>query len=321
MSRAVPVTLSLFALTLALAGCDGPSDPEPDAVSKPILCEGHTGWVAAVAVSPDGKLVVSGSEDGTLRFWDAADGKAIRTVKLFDPSVKGQSMGPLAFSPDGKTLAATGFKKGRGELLFYDPATGKPAAVRWPGREGGCGVRFSPDGKALAVGGSGAVRVWGFPKGDKLHEFPLPRSKWGGVGRAKCVAFSPDGKRLAAALSGAGGPHERSGPLVRVWDLATGKLVFSAKDEADANATAVAFSPNGRLLAFTCFSQNGSALFVSRLNGSHLRQLTRFSLHVGNKEDWSPDSRRIMFISAKDESTPNAQVNTATIRPDGTGLF
>jgi Tol biopolymer transport system component len=86
-------------------------------------------------------------------------------------------------------------------------------------------------------------------------------------------------------------------------------------------ATDPEVSPNGKMLAFTCFSDTGQALFDSRIDGSHLRQLTSFALNVGVKEDWSPDSRRIMFISVLNEGAPNMQVNTATIRPDGKGLF
>jgi Tol biopolymer transport system component len=82
-------------------------------------------------------------------------------------------------------------------------------------------------------------------------------------------------------------------------------------------------SPDGKMLAFTCgdpSSRKGSALFASRTDGSRLRQLTPYSLDVGFHEDWSPDSRRIVFISVHDEGTPSAQVNTATINADGTDL-
>jgi Tol biopolymer transport system component len=86
-------------------------------------------------------------------------------------------------------------------------------------------------------------------------------------------------------------------------------------------ATDPEVAPNGEMLAFTCFSSNGQALFDARINGSHLRRLTSFALDVGTKADWSPDSRRIMFICARNEGSADAQVNTATIRPNGTGLF
>jgi Tol biopolymer transport system component len=79
-------------------------------------------------------------------------------------------------------------------------------------------------------------------------------------------------------------------------------------------------SPDGRMLAFTCTSRDGSALFVSSATGSQLRQLTPYSMQVGFHEDWSPDSRRIVFITIPNEETPEAQINTWTIGADGHGL-
>jgi TolB protein len=77
-------------------------------------------------------------------------------------------------------------------------------------------------------------------------------------------------------------------------------------------------SPDGTMISFTCFSDEGSALFDANIDGSGLRQLTPYSTQVGNKSDWSPDSQRIMFISANEDI---GQVNTFTIRRDGTDLF
>jgi Tol biopolymer transport system component len=85
--------------------------------------------------------------------------------------------------------------------------------------------------------------------------------------------------------------------------------------------TAPEASPDGKMLAFTCSSRDGSALFVSSATGSQLRQLTPYSMQVGFHEDWSPDSRRIMFITTNDEGTPQAQINTWTISADGSDLF
>jgi len=79
-------------------------------------------------------------------------------------------------------------------------------------------------------------------------------------------------------------------------------------------------SPDGRMLAFTCTSRDGSALFVSSVTGSQLRQMTPYSTQVGFHEDWSPDSRRIMFITIPNEGTPEAQINTWTIGADGSDL-
>jgi Tol biopolymer transport system component len=87
-----------------------------------------------------------------------------------------------------------------------------------------------------------------------------------------------------------------------------------------AGVSAPEASPDGKMLAFTCGGKDGSALFVSSASGSQLRQLTPYSMQVGFHEDWSPDSRRIVFITAVDEGAPDAQVNTWTIGADGSGL-
>jgi Tol biopolymer transport system component len=77
-------------------------------------------------------------------------------------------------------------------------------------------------------------------------------------------------------------------------------------------------SPDGTMISFTCFNANGdSGLFDANIDGSGLRQLMPYSAKVGNKADWSPDSQRIMFITAVDEGSPDAQVNTWTISRDG----
>src|SRR5262249_5490956 len=87
------------------------------------------------------------------------------------------------------------------------------------------------------------IRVYSATRGNKLHEFTFDRKQ---IGRAWRVAFTPDGKHLAAALHRFGG-RDNEGPLVRVWELATGREVFPAWHGRHANAGA--FSPDGKLLA------------------------------------------------------------------------
>src|SRR5262249_34565110 len=135
-------------------------------------------------------------------------------------------------------------------LQFYDAATGKPDPSRSPVRQGGPSQAFSPDGKWLAGATYEGVCVWDVAKGKKLHEFPIFRPKGNPGGQVWRVSFSPDGKHLAGAFHCSGAPHELEGPMVRVWNMTNGKEVFSARDTAHASTNAVAFSRNGKYLAF-----------------------------------------------------------------------
>jgi len=249
---------------------------------RPIRCEGHQKFVVSVAVSPDGKLVASGSDDQTLRFWKAADGKALRTVSAADRRARGGWVGAVAFAPDGKVVVANTPLRG---LQFYDPATGKKVRGHAPLKDGAYGVAFSPNGKLLAAANKDWVRVYGTARGDKLHEFTFDREQ---IGRAWRVAFTPDGKHLAAALHRFGG-REQEGPLVRVWELATGKEVFTAWEGGHANA--VAFSPDGKLLA--AGGENDGAVEV--YDWAARKQLARFQAdaHVVFCLAFSPDGKKL----------------------------
>lgn len=80
-------------------------------------------------------------------------------------------------------------------------------------------------------------------------------------------------------------------------------------------ATAPNASPDGHHLAFMCTDRTGAALFVSDVDGTHLRQVAPYALNVGYKLDWSPDSSHIMFLAQE-----NGADNIVTVRPDGTDL-
>jgi RNA polymerase sigma factor (sigma-70 family) len=189
-----------------------------------------TRWMHAVAFAPDGKTLATGDHaDGwqvkTIRIWDAAGGKQLRTLEGHTDGIL-----CLAYSPDGKTLASA---SADGTIRTWDPdkgtelqnLAGHTGRVRW--------VAWSHDGKQLAsAGADGTVRVWDAAKGTEV------RSITAHEGGADGVAFSPDGKQLVS-----GGEDK----TVRLWDAATGKEV--AKVVREKTIHTVAFSPDGKLIA------------------------------------------------------------------------
>jgi WD40 repeat protein len=120
---------------------------------KPIqFLRGHRGTIFSLAVSTDGKLLASGSEDGTIRLWDTRTWKEVGLLK-HESNVYG-----LAFSPDGTRLAAG---CGDSVIRLWDVATRQDVAELHGHSDYVYTLSFSPDGTRL-VSGSGdfTVRIW-----------------------------------------------------------------------------------------------------------------------------------------------------------------
>ena len=125
---------------------------------------GHTMAASSVAYPPDGKVIASGWYDGTIRLLDPQTGKEKRSLV----HTRRGGTNDVAFAPNGKSLAATGWEidtrpKGgnRGTITLWDPLNGHLLASFRRQRDHQMTVSFSTDGKVLAVGGKdGGVRVW-----------------------------------------------------------------------------------------------------------------------------------------------------------------
>ena len=144
-------------------------------------------WVLAVAYSSDGKtLASSGSTDGTIQLWNAANGAHIRTLKGHTEKVN-----TLAVSPDGKTLVSGSADD---TLRMWDIATGNLKRKLSGHSNDVRSVVFSRDGKILASGSADAsVRLWDAGTGRFL---PTLR---GHFWKIRAVAVSPDGKTVLSA--------------------------------------------------------------------------------------------------------------------------
>lgn len=193
-------------------------------------------WVGAMAFSPDGSVLATGTTLGSAQLWDIAAAVPSATVDPGDRSVS-----TMAFSPDGTTLAVAG----SGGTQLWDASGGKPikklpdAAVD--------SLAFSPDGKVLAVGAAGGTQLWDMPAGKLIKTLPAAA---GSVVRA--LAFSPGGTLLAAALD------TTAGGTVQLWDIPGGHL-SKTLTSPDFLLGSLAFSPGGSFLAASGEVQSGTA--------------------------------------------------------------
>jgi DNA-binding beta-propeller fold protein YncE len=236
--------------------------------AAPRVLQGHTAEITGVAFSPDGKTLATGSEDKTAKLWDATTGKevltfrehmgSVRTIafspngrrvasagtdgsvrvwnskdgqELLDLEVPGIGVSNVAFSPDSQRLAAAGQRL----IQVWDVVKGQENASFKPDfRDMVAAIAFSPDGKHLAAAGlppDNKVKVWDLSAGQEVADLA-------GLDGARAVAFSPDGKQLAAADGGTN---------VKVWALATGKLLFTLKGHTN-QVRCLTFHPDGKTL-------------------------------------------------------------------------
>jgi WD40 repeat protein len=227
----------------------------------------NVGPIWSTAFSPDGKTLIMGIDDGTIKVWDVVNGRLKATVhahngpiwsvaytqtgdyfasssddgtaKIWDAATNKETASfphhsavrPLAFSPDGSRLV-TGTRNGK--ILIWDIKKGG-VAVETEGHPGIImSIAWSRDGRTIAsASGDKTVKLWDAVTG---QEQVTLRGHSGGV---YSVAISPDGKKVAS------GSWDRT---VRIWDADNGNQIRQLPGH-QADVWSVAFSPDGATVA------------------------------------------------------------------------
>ncbi|KIM24746.1 hypothetical protein M408DRAFT_49152, partial [Serendipita vermifera MAFF 305830] len=188
---------------------------------------GHRNAITSVAFSPDGRQIVSGSLDYTIRVWDAETGERVLGPL---PGHSG-TVTSVSFSLDGRRIVSGSsdvtirvWDAKTGEILV-GPLEGHNAAVT--------SVSFSPNGRHLVSGSRDrTVRVWDIETGETIIGPLKGHSKW-----VNSVSFSLDGKRIVSGSDDC---------TIRVWNAKTGGRVVGPLRGHNAAVTSVSFSPDGR---------------------------------------------------------------------------
>jgi WD40 repeat protein len=182
----------------------------------------------AVAWSPDGGQLATGSGLGLVQLWDATNGRELRRLEGHSDLVRS-----VAWSPDGMTLASASADR---TVRLWNASNGQELRCL-EGQQVVASVGWSPDSKTIAVGGQDKmVRVYHAVSGQELHRFR------GHQGEINSVAWSPDGN-LVASASWDG--------TVRLWDVANGRELHRLERLKGHHnpVNSVAWSPNGKELA------------------------------------------------------------------------
>ena len=227
----------------------------------------HTTNVRSVAISPDGKTLASGSEDGTVKLWDISTGKVLTS---FDHSGLITAVG---FTADGRAVIGCSSDSG---MKLWDIETGE-LLHRMNGTQP---IAFGVDGLQMAAsGGPRYIRLWNVAEGQLLKNLPIPsRNNNQGI---QAIAFSQDGQTLAHAMRGES--------QVLVWNVETWEVRHTLKEHSQA-IQAIAISPDGKILASS--GEDGKIYLWDMASGKLLRSIKGYGAIV-----FSPDSQQLVSVT------------------------
>ncbi|KIM21035.1 hypothetical protein M408DRAFT_117289 [Serendipita vermifera MAFF 305830] len=239
--------------------------------------EGHTYSVECVAYSPDGRSIVSGSLDHTIRIWDAVTGATVGDL------LKGHTdcVASVVYSPDGRNIVSGSWDQ---TIRIWDAATGAPVGGPLIGHTSNVvSVAYSPNGRNIVSGSDDStLRIW-----DAVTGAPVGEPLKGHASDVTCVSYSPDGRRIVSSS------WDRT---IRIWDAVTGAPVGEPLQGHTLYVTSVAYSPNGRNIVSGSWDETIRIwdLFTGALVGEPLKGHTDHVLSVA----YSPDGLNIVSGSS-----------------------
>ncbi|MCX7786850.1 MAG: caspase family protein [Spirochaetes bacterium] len=230
---------------------------------------GHSQEITVARFSPDGKYILSASDDATIKIWNFETGKEVRTFTGHAGSVKA-----AAFFPDGRYIVSGGLDK---TVRVWDIQTGKRVRT-WLTYSDVLSVAISPDGGYIASGDkNGDIQIWTLQERNSIRTLDHGHE-------ITALDFSPDGKYLAVANGG----EYKGNFQIQLWDTTSWKLIQTF-DGHSGGINSLRFSPDGTQLISTSSRDNTLRIWDVKTG----KQLSKAS---GMYEDasFSPDGRYIV---------------------------
>jgi WD40 repeat protein/DNA-binding SARP family transcriptional activator len=237
---------------------------------------GHGAKVTNVDWSPTGPLIVTASEDHTVRVWDVSPRTRVLTGAT-------DALFAVAWSPSGDRVAAAGLD---GTARVWDVATGEELlAMKGPAEMGG--VMWSPSGDLLVTDpwfADPTVVVWDMSPSSPSYgqELFAMESHYGGIGRS----WSPiEDRFITTGFDG----------TARIWDATSGEALLTFEGHGGRDVTGADWSPDGQRMVTSC--SNGDALVWDPTTGEVLLTLDVQEDSWMTRAAWSPDGKRIATYS------------------------
>ena len=270
--------------------------------------EGDEAAFVSVSLSPDGRLLASGSADGSIKLWDVATGRPIKTLTRHIDAVH-----VVSFSPDGQLLAFASSDSHTVKLWDITTSTEIFSSNQYDSDGSGHkGISFSRDGRFFAYASNKTIRLLNVERREEIKELV------GHKDRVNGISFSPDGKMLAS------GSFDGT---VKLWNLATSQVI----DTLDGGnwVFAVSFSPDGKMLAA---GANGGGIKLWNLAN---RKSKPYDLHAPDRVtnlSFSPNGQlliasgfykdiKLWNVARREEIKPltghRSNVNSVSVSSDG----
>jgi WD40 repeat protein len=188
---------------------------------------GHTGQVQAVAVTPDNRLIISASTDRTIRIWELASGRLVRTLEGHSGYVSS-----VAVTADSQLMISGGWDN---TVRVWNLASGRLVRTLEGHSAMVDAVTVSPDNRRIASGSKDAtLRIWDLASGRPIHILE------GHSDQVTAVAASPDSQKIISASWD---------NTVRVWDVASGQLLQILHGDGDSVYAVAACPDNLRIVS------------------------------------------------------------------------
>jgi len=231
--------------------------------------------VYSIAISPDGKKIVSGSQNGSIKFWDILNGKCLLTLNA-------DTAGSLAISSDGNILVSGGSLNGM--IYVWDTQSGQCLHRCGGNMDGITGVGITPDGNTIISKSGPTVDFWDMQNGKHLNSL----SDGWMLENISSFILTPDGKTI---ISGGGADH----PKIKFWDINSVEC-FRILEGHGPDIYKLAITPDGNTLIY---KNNIKTIKILEIQTGEYRKTFEGHSDFVGAIAISPDGKRIVSGSVE----------------------